>query len=193
MQSFFNLRTARKKQFRLLWAVPLFWVGVGAIALLLLGSGWFLGKAESLPATVDYAKSGQTLELLYPLSADYPVMTVRLEGIQAADRQQVPWGPAAQQYLAQFNHQTATITPTDDAIDTFDRLWANVWVKGVWVNEAMVAAGHAWVDRDRLIHLSPTEGHHLLYAQEYARLQGLGIWNAASPLRETASTFRQRR
>ena len=72
------------------------WAVAGAIALLILGlmSGSH-GADATLTATVDYAKSGNTLELLTELSPELPITTVRLTGIQAPDIDQEPWGPAA--------------------------------------------------------------------------------------------------
>ena len=58
------------------------WLGLIAIALLLLNVTAQADDAR-LTATVDYAKSGNTLELLFELSPELPVRTIRLAAIEA--------------------------------------------------------------------------------------------------------------
>jgi micrococcal nuclease len=131
---------------------------------------------------VDYATSGNTLELLYELSGDFPVMTVRLAGISAPLQTQEPWGPAAQDCLTEFKRQMVEVEPVGIEVDAYDRLWAYVWAQGDLVNATVLKAGCALLDNEGLAQLRYRES--MVYAQEYARLQGLGIWAPEHPLRE---------
>ncbi len=162
-----------------------------AIATLMLLT-W--GVAQAAPpgtlATVDYAKSGHTLELLTELSPDLPVMDIRLAGIEAPDRQQKPWGPDARTCLADQMPSRVRIEPQNSTPDQYNRLWAYVWADQVLVNAAVLQAGCAFLDSDRLA--QQRYGEQLIYAQEAARLLGRGIWSPVRPLRETPSAFHQR-
>lgn len=168
-----------------------------AIALLVTGCiGWGRGQAADgrLTATVDYAKSGHTLELLFELSPEMPVTSLRLEGIQAPDREQAPWGEAARSCLSdrlpQTDNQIVRVESSDGPPDQYGRLWAYVWNGSTLMNQALLEEGCAYLASDRLAQ----SGHYatLLYAQELARLLGRGIWDPAQPLRESPETFRRR-
>ncbi|MBE7382526.1 MAG: thermonuclease family protein [Leptolyngbya sp. SIO1E4] len=167
------------------------WQAVGAIALLVifLGVGRAWAQAPGMIATVDYAKSGQTLELLSELSTQMPVMDIRLAGIQAPDMEQTPWGPEARQCLSTLAEGQIRVEPQAPTPDRYNRLWAYVWADGQLVNAAVLAQGCAVLASDRL----PQQryGAQLVYAQEAARLLGYGIWAPENPLRETPDAFRQ--
>ncbi|MGF1520875.1 MAG: thermonuclease family protein [Leptolyngbyaceae cyanobacterium] len=169
------------------------WKTIGAITLLLLMLGTSLGRAEdsTLSAKVDYAKSGHTLELLSELSADMPVMAIRLAGVQAPDREQKPWGPESRQCLSELAEGWVRVEPQSLAPDDYGRLWAYVWQDKQLVNAAVLAKGCAFLDSEHLSQQRYAE--QLIYAQESARLLGLGIWDPDSPLRETPMAFRQSR
>lgn len=171
---------------------PLRWLTVIAIALLTisLGARGLSAAADRVTAVVDYAKTGHTLELLYELKLETPVTSIRLEGIQAPDREQQPWGEAARECLAATRNQTIRLETDDWTADQHGRLWAYGWQGQTLLNRQVLAQGCAFLSGDRLAH-----GQYypdLLYAQESARLLGLGIWNPAQPLRETPEKFRQR-
>lgn len=172
-----------------LWGRSPIWLGLMAIAVLLFN---VLAQADEgrLTATVDYAKSGNTLELLFELSPELPVTTIRLAAIEAPDRDQAPWGEAARACLADLHNQIIYLAPVAAAPDQYDRLWAYGWLGRQSINERSLAAGCSYL-------ADPSEAGSLgnqpfLYAQEQARLLGLGIWNPANPLRETAAAFRER-
>ena len=143
--------------------------------------------------TVDYAPSGQTLQLLYPLAltdAGSEVKRVRLLGITAPDRDQVPWGPAAQDCLNQYvEDETVGLTAPNPTADAYGRLWAYVWSGDRLVNQALLSEGCAYVDEATLLqHSQPNDW---IDAQEQARVLGLGIWNPDQPLRQSPDAFRQ--
>lgn len=164
-------------------------VGSGIILFANLRSAQ--AQDPGIVATVDYAQSGHTLELLSDLSVEFPVLEVRLAGVQAPDRQQIPWGPAARECLAELASHQIRVEPQGTHPDAYGRIWANVWAKGQLVNAAVLAQGCALLDSDRL----PQQRYRseLIYAQEEARLLGKGIWSPDNPLREAPSAFRQRR
>lgn len=168
------------------------WSVVVAIALLLIGDWHAIGQTQggSITATVDYAASGNTLELLFELSPELPITTIRLEGMQAPDLAQVPWGKDARDCLAGLRNQIIRVETDDWTVDKHDRLWAYSWKGHELLNQTMLEQGCAYLTADRLA--AGSHYQRLLYAQERARLLGLGIWHPDQPLRETPESFRQR-
>ena len=171
--------------------VRLRWWVMGAIALLMVGYGTSLAQAKSagILATIDYAKSGHTLELLSELNIQMPVMDIRLAGIQAPDVRQKPWGPQARECLGELAKGRVRVEPQVTTPDSYNRLWAYVWADRKLVNAAVLAQGCAFLQSDRLA--QQRYGKQLVYAQEEARLLGRGIWAPENPLRETPDSFRQ--
>lgn len=163
-------------------------VAIAVLILFHLGIAWAVSPGTL--ATVDYAKSGHTLELLSELSPTLPVMNIRLAGIQAPDAKQHPWGKAARHCLADQLPHRVRIEPQNPTPDRYNRLWAYVWAEQQLVNAAVLSAGCAFLDSDRL----PQQryGKELIYAQEEARLLELGIWSPEHPLRESPAVFRQK-
>ncbi|MEO0987815.1 MAG: thermonuclease family protein [Cyanobacteria bacterium J06639_14] len=166
-------------------------MGAIAVLLIILSTGLVQAQDARLLAKVDYAKSGHTLELLTELSAEIPVIDIRLAGVQAPDREQKPWGPEARQCLSELAAGRVKVEPQSSTPDSYNRLWAYVWQDGKLVNAAVLATGCAFLDGDRLS--QQRYGEQLIYAQESARLLGLGIWDPNNPLRETPDSFRQSR
>lgn len=156
---------------------------ITAIALLLLNLAIKFGQAaeHGLTATVDYASSGDTLELLFELSPEMPITTIRLAGIQAPNLEQEPWGQAARQCLQDLRNAVIQLETEDWTADQYGRLWAYGWHGREMLNRRVLAEGCGYLTE-------PSQGPHyqeLLYAQELARLLGLGIWDPKQPLRET--------
>jgi micrococcal nuclease len=147
-------------------------------------------QSPSYVAVVDYAVSGQSLALLYPLKTPVEVDTLRLTGITAPDLDQVPWGTAARDCLnQQVRDQTVRIEARDPEIDSFGRLWTYIWRGENLVNQTLLAEGCAYIDETDLIHHRQSEDW--IYAQERARILGLGIWDPDQPLRQSPQAFRQ--
>ena len=158
--------------------------------LLLMVSFWLQGcKSTPLPSgmqvNVTRVLSGQTLEVEETAGA----MRVRLVGIDAPSKQQQPWGEAAQERLeAAIAGKTVLLEFDTQQKDTFGRNLAYVWHDGVLLNEQLVKEGYVlWMPR------SPNHKYdqQLEYAQAWARLMGLGIWNWDRPMRITPAEFRQ--
>lgn len=129
--------------------------------------------------------SGQTLEVEEMATA----MKVRLVGIDAPSLQQQPWGEAALQQLeTKIGGKTVLLEFDTQQKDAFGRNLAYVWHDGVLLNLQLVKEGYVlWMPR------SPNNKYdrQLEYAQAYARLMGLGIWNWDRPMRITPAEFRQ--
>ncbi|MEM9817224.1 MAG: thermonuclease family protein [Cyanobacteria bacterium P01_D01_bin.6] len=169
------------------WRRVLIGLSVVAIAMTLNLSA--PAASAQLTATVDYAKSGNTLELLFELP-NVLVSTIRLAAIEAPDREQVPWGPESQNCLANLRNQIIRLELVDEQPDAYNRLWAYGWLNRKLINSESLAAGCTYL-ADPTDQFSPYY-QELLYAQEQARILGLGIWHPQNPLRETAKNFRER-
>ena len=164
---------------------------LGMAAVVLILSPFLLPSAAAdLTATVDYAKSGNTLELLFELNHEAPVTTIRLAAIEAPDRRQEPWGTQSRDCLADLRDQIVRLELVDEQPDAYNRLWAYGWRKRDLINKTSLARGCTYL-ADPTDQFSPYY-QELLYAQERSRLLGLGIWDPENPLRETAQQFRQR-
>ncbi|NJN20163.1 MAG: thermonuclease family protein [Leptolyngbya sp. RL_3_1] len=162
-------------------------VGVALVGVIVLG---VQSQSPRTVAVVDYAVSGQSLALLYPLETSVEVSTLRLAGITAPDLDQAPWGPAARDCLnQQVRDQTVRIEAQDPEVDSFGRLWAYVWRGENLVNQILLAEGCAYIDETALLHHPQSEDW--IYAQERARILGLGIWDPDQPLRQSPQAFRQ--
>ncbi len=115
-------------------------------------------ETPKITARVERVLSGQAIEVTILNSSGSPTspnpsnpqtrQQVRLQGIDAPDRRQEPWGAMAQEQL------TALITDNNlDRLvqlelqelkpDQFDRLVAPVWHNGVLINLELVKAGLA--------------------------------------------------
>ncbi|NJL91568.1 MAG: thermonuclease family protein [Coleofasciculaceae cyanobacterium SM2_1_6] len=112
-------------------------------------------ETPKVTARVERVLSGQAIEVTLLNSSGSPTSAnqqtrqqVRLQGIDAPDRRQDPWGAMAQEQL------TALITDNNpDRLvqlelqelkpDQFDRLVAPVWHNGVLINLELVKAGFA--------------------------------------------------
>lgn len=173
------------------WNCMRLFVCIGAIATIFWISNAITHATPSrLTATVDYAKSGNTLELLPGLGPQLPTTTIRLAAIEAPDRDQTPWGEQARQCLSDLGNQIIYLESVDGRLDAYDRLWAYAWLGTKSINQLSLAEGCTYLatpDRSQ-----GPRYQNFLYAQERARLLGFGIWDPAQPLRETAETFRER-
>lgn len=123
----------------------------------------------------------------------YPEITerVRLVGIDTPDVDQAPWGEMAKQHLEQWVGSRAIVLESDaESRDDQGRRLAYVWSNGKLLNEQLVAEGYALA-----VPQPPNSKYdqRLAYAQERARLLGLGIWNPEHSMRLSPAEFRQQR
>lgn len=155
--------------------------------------------AVRISAEVQRVVSGQTIEV--SLTGSNLNERVRLIGIEAPDLAQDPWGQAAKTHLEELLSQDgkgfvfeSVLLETDlTDSDNYNRRWAYVWQDGKLINEQMVKMGYALATRYRVAEELPNEDYQqrLLYAQDYARIMGYGIWNPDQPLRMTPTEFRR--
>ncbi len=174
---------------RLAMALPLC-VLLGC-SLLLTGCQSALRPQDALVnATVQQVISGNTLEVIVPSLANNQIQRVRLIGFDAPTPAQRPWGKAAMDFLRQVDKEAIQLEFDQEQQDPYNRLLAYVWHNGELLNLAIVAEGHALMDS----HLPNIRyEHELRRGQESARLQGLGIWDPANPMRQTPDEFQEQR
>lgn len=129
--------------------------------------------------------TGQTIEVLVgnnPLAE-----RVRLLGIAAPHwQEQKFWSAAAKEQLAELIGQGRTVQLESDVQSYIERddsklRLAYVWLDHQLLNEKLVAGGYVLAQSR-----SPNYKYEqrLAYAQEKARLTGLGIWNPQNPMRQ---------
>lgn len=179
--------SSKKQQAKVRRSISLFFL----LVLLLMVSFWLQGcqltnnMHSGMQVKVTRVLSGQTLEVEETATA----MKVRLVGIDAPSLQQQPWGEAALQQLeTKIGGKTVLLEFDTQQKDAFGRNLAYVWHDGVLLNLQLVKEGYVlWMPR------SPNNKYdrQLEYAQAYARLMGLGIWNWDRPMRITPAEFRQ--
>lgn len=164
-----------------------------AIALsLILGllTGCGNSSLTGVQVVVNRVPSGNTLEVRGTGADAKRLETVRLLGIDAPDLRQQPWGIKAQQTLMELvAGQTVWLEfESGEARDRLGRLLAYVWRDGQLVNEQLTKAGYAVpASRSGLLKYD----RRIFYAQEYARILELGVWDPRSPMRLRPSEFRR--
>jgi micrococcal nuclease len=137
--------------------------------------------------------SGQTVEV--KLAGASETVKVRIEGIDAPDRQQSPWGDAAKEKLTALVMGKSVKIETenlerdnfsDTLRDRYNRLPGHLWQGKTLVSQELIKSGSALVN-DRYSH---SYSKLLMESQEYARLMGYGIWNPKLAMRYTPNQFR---
>lgn len=144
---------------------------------------------QGLKIQVQQVITGRELEIAGVPGQPEITERVRLEGIDAPDLAQHPWGNSARIFLQQAIAKQAVLLESDQETrdERGDRL-AYVWQNGVLLNEKLVAEGFA------LAVPHPPNGKYdlrLAHAQDRARALGLGIWDLKQPMRIDPATFRQ--
>lgn len=144
---------------------------------------------QGLQVNVVQVVSGQTLEVTGIGEQPAKATRVRLQGIDAPDLQQQPWGRAAKKRLEALIGGEPVLVEFDvQDKDTFGRRLAYIWQDGMLLNELLVADGYVLS-----VPRSPNHKYdrRLSRAQESARLMGQGIWNPEKPMRSTPTEFRR--
>lgn len=135
--------------------------------------------------------SGQTIEVLdgnNPLAEQ-----VRLLGIEAPNwQEQKAWSAAAKKQLAEWIELGSTVRLETDVQpyyigkDGAKLRLAYLWLDRQLLNEKLVAGGYV-LAQSRLPNYKYEQ--RLAYAQEQARLLGLGIWNLENPMQQHPNEF----
>ncbi|PSB02912.1 nuclease [Merismopedia glauca CCAP 1448/3] len=141
--------------------------------------------------------SGQTLEWTDKTKQPPTIQKVRLIGVQSPDWQQQPWSGEAKIGLEKIlgldrgsQKQSAILEFDLEMEDTYGRGLAYVWKDGILVNEQLVKQGYVLA-----VSRSPNTKYEqrLAYAQDYARVMGLGIWQPDRPMRQTPAEFQRQK
>ncbi|NEQ26611.1 MAG: thermonuclease family protein [Microcoleus sp. SIO2G3] len=139
--------------------------------------------------TVIRVTSGQTIEV----RLNSQIQKVGLLGVEAPDYRQQPWANQAKQRLQQLIAGKSVCLEFSSP-ESADYRLASVWLDRealpgrtrTLLNEQLIQEGLVMA-RSRT--LSPYQ-NRLSYAQEQARILGLGIWNPTQPMRQTPTQFR---
>ncbi|MBU0678118.1 MAG: thermonuclease family protein [Verrucomicrobia bacterium] len=113
---------------------------------------------------------GDSLTLV---GADGLEISVRLRGIDAPELGQ-PYGYEAKQAL-QSLLDAGTVGLSDPAKGKYGRYVADMHLGDTWVNQAMVAEGHAWCDQVNSFNRT------LYSAEQQAKSEGRGLWASPTP------------
>ncbi len=129
-------------------------------------------RAEGLlPGKVTRVIDGDTIDVL--LSSGR--IRVRLQGIDAPERDQ-PGGREAAQWLQQrLMNQSVRLEPVSQ--DRYERMVAIVHAEDGVVNEALLRAGHAWAYR----HYLRRADRRYCDLESAARAARLGLWATVMP------------
>jgi micrococcal nuclease len=129
--------------------------------------------------------SGQAVEVR--LTGTSEMVKVRIEGIDAPDWRQFPWGEAAKQKLTELvMSKPIKIEAENLTRDRYNRVQGHLWQEETLVSQELLKSGCVLVN-DRYPH---SYSKLLMESQEYARLMGYGIWNPKLAMRYTPSQFR---
>lgn len=136
-------------------------------------------------AEVTRVVSGQAVEVI--LTGTSEVVKVRIEGIDAPDWRQSPWGEAAKQKLTELVMGKPIKIEAENMVrDRYNRIQGHLWQDKTLVSQELIKSGCVLVN-DRSPH---SYSKLLMESQEYARLLGYGIWNPQQAMRYTPSQFR---
>jgi len=113
---------------------------------------------------------GDSLTLV---GADGLEISVRLRGIDAPELGQ-PYGYEAKQALQSLLN-AGSVGLSEPEKGKYGRYVADVYLGDTWVNQAMVAEGHAWCDQVNSFNRS------LYSAEQQAKSGGKGLWAAPTP------------
>jgi endonuclease YncB( thermonuclease family) len=113
---------------------------------------------------------GDSLTLV---GADGLEISVRLRGIDAPELGQ-PYGYEAKQAL-QSLLKSGTVGLSEPEKGKYGRYVADVYLGDTWVNQAMVAEGHAWCDQVNSFNRT------LYSAEQQAKSEGRGLWASPTP------------
>ena len=125
----------------------------------------------TFPATVVEILDGDSIIVQ---TDSFGVLNIRLDSIDAPEFDQHHGAEATLALREMIGTHSLVITAME--IDKYGRTIASVHIDSFWVNEAMVAQGHAWAYTQYLRH------PHFTELEESARESGLGLWAEPSPL-----------
>jgi micrococcal nuclease len=170
----------------------LLWLGL-ILLLVAINIGLDLAKKPEVHRgeiwTVNRVVSGQTIEGAPSDNLAAVLQRVRLIGLSAPLKEQIPWGDRARQRLEELVKDQKILLELDvKTKDNSDRLLAYLWKGDRLINLQLVEEGFALAESS-----SPNVKYDAEFsrAQAKARLLEAGIWNPQNPLRITPKDFRR--
>ena len=147
-------------------------------------------RRQKIPVIVERVLSGQTVEIFH----NSKTQKLRLIGIDAPawmrKCQQAPWQEEAKKRLKEkLEGQLVWLDYDEQTEDNYDRQLGYLWQDEELINE--------WLVKQGLVLASPPYepntryARRLAYAQEWARIMEVGIWNWQNPMRQTPRDFRR--
>ncbi len=170
------------------------WIFGGLVVLALLAAHELLGERNGLEGTANFslarakpdefrphpASGGPLARVTYVPDGDSLVVIrrgeeirVRLLGIDAPEKGQVM--ASASRSLTEQLCLRHDVELVEHGTDKYDRLLAEVYVDGVYVNQELLRAGLAWCFDERNV--------ELLQLEQDARAKQIGIWSELHPIR----------
>jgi len=158
---------------------------VSCCLIFLFGCSPTVEKGNLYLGKVTRVLSGQAVEV--HLTGTFEEVKVRIEGINAPDWRQDPWGAAAKQKLQDLVlNKSIAIEAENLERDRYNRIRGHLWQRQTLVSQQLVEAGCVLAN-DKYTH---SYSKLLRSSQEYARLMGYGIWNPEQAMRYTPSQAR---
>lgn len=159
------------------------------LLLILLGCSATPSR-QKIPVTVERVLSGQMVEI----SDASGTQRLRLIGIDAPawlpKCEQEPWQEEAKKQLQEkLEGQSVWLEYDEQTEDNFDRQLGYLWQDEQLINEWLVEEGLVLASRP--YEPNTRYAQQLAYAQEWARIMELGIWNWQNPMRQTPQEFRR--
>ncbi len=153
-------------------------------------SGTATTNRQKILVKVERVVSGQTLEI----SRANERKRLRLIGIDAPawlpKCQQAPWEAEAKKQLQEkLEGKSVWLEFDQQTEDNYDRYLGYLWQDEELINEWLVQQGLVLASSPREPNTKYSQ--RLAYAQEWARIMELGIWNWENPMRQTPQEFRR--
>lgn len=144
---------------------------------------------QKILVKVELVVNGQTVDI----SRGNERKKLRLIGIDAPawlpKCQQTPWeGEAKKQLQEKLEGELVWLEFDQQTEDNYDRYLGYLWQDDLLINEWLVQQGLVLASSPR--EPNTKYAQRLAYAQEWARIMELGIWNWENPMRQTPQEFR---
>ena len=125
--------------------------------------------AKDLEGKIVGVSDGDTATMLVESPNGKLTVKIRLAQIDAPEKSQ-PWGQKSKQALSDLIYGK-TIRAEVETKDRYARVVANLYDGNTWINERMVANGHAWMYRQY------SSSPQIAQAESHAKENRLGLWS----------------
>lgn len=131
--------------------------------------------AKDLEGKIVGVSDGDTAIMLIEQPNGKLTVRIRLAHIDTPEKDQ-PWDQKSKQALYDLIYGK-TIRAEIETKDRYGRVVANLYDGNTWINERMVANGHAWMYRQY------SSSPQIAQAESYAKENRLGLWSLAESQR----------